>query len=347
MDNQAFKTYGILGASLSAQSIRHDTGEFVGYVEYLRHEHAEQIGTKKELIKSYTYPGNRLSDGGIVKLSEILQEKPDICVLELLIEDGTRGRWATPPEIQWIYSRLIEQKILPFTFMVALPFGRKIDEIPVTKTIREICQKYELPIFEAKIDEIIASGAEFNGVHTLTHSGRLLAEQLANALKDINLNQMKKKIQSLNIPTADIYLEKIEAPCCSELHRLSLTIAPKKLIPYQLRLIQRQEIGQHSPVIYSKICAQEQFEIERQEISIWDPYCHYTRLSFVTLVRDSVLLTGPVRIEIEISQTDPQYQRCRRSVNSWPSFESRFLKPKGALFLVSNQSVNCSLMNYE
>ncbi|KGM89513.1 hypothetical protein rosmuc_00104 [Roseovarius mucosus DSM 17069] len=57
----------ILGASVSAQTITHNTGEVTGYAEVMRREHTGALGTC--VIKQFTYPGNRLSDGGLLRLS--------------------------------------------------------------------------------------------------------------------------------------------------------------------------------------------------------------------------------------------------------------------------------------
>jgi len=347
--NQEYMRYGIMGASLSAQTVRHDTGEVVGYVEFLRRHQSRRLNTNPDNIKQYTYGGNRLSDGGLIRFKEILADRPDVCILEPLVEDGSRGRWTKPNEILDIYGQLIQNEIIPVTFLVPLPAGRSASEIPITQTIKQLCNKYNLPLFEANINHIVNAGGQFQGVHTSPSSGALLAEQLAYFLFSLDFKALLNHCRGLTFPPMTLFFETLSPPSLNKVNHIRIDISPANASQFQLRIIQKQQIGKRSPVISTKIYKNgtQQDILQSQEISVWDPHCHYDRDSFVTLCNDTIELDNAITIETSVAPVRPKYETCKREVDSWPLENERSLFPKGDLILISTQKIQAELKEYK
>lgn len=71
----------VFGASVSHQTKNHTTGAITGYAEALRRDHAAALGAAE--IRQITYAGNRLSDGGLLRLADVVLEHPGQYVLSL------------------------------------------------------------------------------------------------------------------------------------------------------------------------------------------------------------------------------------------------------------------------
>ena len=68
--------------------------------------------------------------------------------------------------------------------------------------------------------------------------------------------------------------------------------------------------------------------------SVWDPFCHYERDSYVVLFSGTVQSSG--RIDISVANSDPDYQKCRREGVIWPEAAERYLKPTDAVHIFSD-----------
>lgn len=95
-----------IGASVTAQGTHHQSGEITGYREILSKKIIENLAF--DTIRSFTHSGNRMSDGGLINLIEIINFKPDICIIEPLIEDKSRGDKVLIEEIYFFYEALLE-----------------------------------------------------------------------------------------------------------------------------------------------------------------------------------------------------------------------------------------------
>ncbi|WP_255454752.1 glycosyltransferase [Parasphingopyxis sp. CP4] len=332
------KRYGVFGASLTGQGVRHDSGEALGYVEFLKRKHAANVNSRSANIKRFCYPGNRLSDGGMIALDHVISEKPDICILELAVENQAVGRLATHEEVSLIYSRLLDNGILPVTFLVPLPIGRKPEKLPNFTAAVEICEQHGLPILIADTQQIAASGAEFNDVHTTAESGEKLADQLADFLSALPFDDLKRQFRNYNIPQSTLKSQRLSMPSHKDLERICIRIEPRDDQPFRFRIVQRHEIGPHSPVLDVRTLDDDNAGDgwERHSVSVWDQYCHYSRKSYVTLLPDDREYRGAVSVEISIASDSPDYSRCRRSVESWPAPEELSLRPIGAIYILAD-----------
>lgn len=125
----------VLGASLSAQTVNHKTGELTGYVEAFRRMSEVELGLPSENIIQFAYGGNRLSDAGLIRLEEVIAEKPSVCIVEPIVEDVSRGSEAGEAEYLHVFNKLVSNNILPLVLCVPLPLTD-----PITETQRyKVC----------------------------------------------------------------------------------------------------------------------------------------------------------------------------------------------------------------
>lgn len=337
----------IMGAAASAQSTHHETGQITGYSEVIRLRHQQDLGASG--VQRITYAGNRLSDGGLIRLQEVLAAKPDICLFEPLIEDVTRGERATDDEILYVYASLVGAGILPVTVMLPLPQSPDPKLNPAAKRFSTFCTQHNLPMIWIDLSNAGAIENLLQGVHTTNAGARIYATQIVEALKKLPAPQdCLAQIQNMpNVADLPVSVRPVDLPEGIDLANFRFQLRPGGEGGGVVRLIQMQDIGPFSPVLemtVQKLAIRSGKPLRNvkkttQMNSIWDPYCHYARRSFVTLARVEIDGKNPVAVQVKQSAADPDYASCRREGISWPKPAERKLAPLGKMFLVSDMPV--------
>lgn len=338
----------IMGASVSAQSTHHGTGQITGYSEVIRLRHQHDLGTSD--IHRITYAGNRLSDGGLIRLQEVLAAKPDICLFEPLIEDVARGSRATDDEILFVYASLVHAGILPVTVLLPLPQQRKPELNPAAKRFSAVCARYNLPMIRVDLTNIGTLEDRFQGIHTKNAGARIYATQIVEALKKLPApHDCLSQVQ--NMPPAEdlpVSVRPLDMPAGTDIADFRFHLRPSASGANGVaRLIQMQDIGPFSPMLEvttQKLAIRSGKPLRNarkktQVYSVWDPYCHYARRSFVTLARVELEGKNPVSVQVKQSSDDPDYASCRRELETWPAPAERKLAPIGKMFLVADTPV--------
>lgn len=343
----------VFGASVSAQSTQHQTGEITGYSEVLRLRHQTELGSNSEDIARITFPGNRLSDGGLLRLRDVIAFKPDICLFEPLIEDLTRGIAPTKDEISYIYASLVEAGILPVTVMLPLPKQRKPSLHYAYNRYNDFCVAHNLPVVEVDLTNIGPLSGRFQGVHTLNAGARIYARQIIDGLKVQKLLEAPKlRLDHLtSLPKRSELSVSITPLDLSEnldtLKDFTFYLRPSSENARQARLVQLHQIGPFSPMLdvtVHKISVKSRkpkrdAQSVYKSLSVWDPYCHYARRSFVTLA--TIDLHGRSALSVHISQSaaEPAYSTSRREVSDWPLPADRRLQPLQKAYLIADGPV--------
>lgn len=333
----------ILGASVSAQTITHNTGEVTGYAEVMRREHTGALGAC--VIKQFTYPGNRLSDGGLLRLEEVLNWGADICLIEPLIEDGRRGKNSLEVEKRHIYISLLEAGILPVTVLIPEPFGRSARNLPHYDQFIGISRQYGLPVIEVDVADVSDIEEKFSGVHTRLEGARIYARQIVDALLRLE-NPMQRATDALaealkrGRPQLSIAPIPLLTDMPSQVKYLEITIVSRHPERLPIRLVQHQDIGKFSPVLDVVLSRHDQGQICSETISIWDEYCHYNRSSYVMLADAVLEEPGCYTLSLGVSSDHPAYSKCRHPVEEWP--KHRYMVPKGPPVLISKLPVETS-----
>ena len=231
--------------------------------------------------------------------------------------------------------------------MVPLPAGTDPRRVPVTRTVREICAEYDLPVHDVDIPALVARGLTFAGHHTTADSAPAIGRELGRFLEKLDIPALKARLAQLDLPEPGIRMDRVPVPAFPSLFRLKLDIAPKGDAPFDLRVIQEQQVGPFSPMLSVTLRDAGGTVLAETPVSVWDPYCHFERASCVTLFSSPAPLEGPVMLDIARSEEDPAYDTCRREVDSWPGPAERLMKPAGAVHLVSSSGVAGRCLAYE
>jgi len=317
---------GFIGASVTAQGFNHSTKELTGYREYLNQE-LKQVFKDFESL-NFSYPGNRLSDAGLIKIDEIIKSSPDLLIIEPLVEDLTRGVTATEDEIYFFYSSFISRGIKVITLL--MPHGnRSIVRNNNYKKIAAINNALNIDTIEIDISKIDVEGW-FAGVHTTTKGvkpvGNMIKEQLLKILRSrshLHPNKTRDK--------ENVFVKRVQNS-----ETLPKTITISSQCGGKLRLVQKGRIGPFSPILDISISQ----EISDKELalsqSIWDPYCHYERNSYMTLVPTHTVDAGHVDYKIKISHEEPNYEECRRDDVKWPEKADLKIVASDDIFIISD-----------
>lgn len=323
----------VVGASVSAQRIHHATQEVTGYCEVLRREYLSALGVT-ELVQA-TYPGNRFSDAGLILLRDVIALKPDVCIVEPLIEDSSRGVDPTRCEITYFYSELINADIRPIALFLPEPLSAN----PSPKAVKgyelhaQICRDLSIQTIEIDLTGTPDLESKFVGVHTRLAGARVYAKEIAERLPKFDLTSPLH----VSPTTSEIFISSATFQPCSRLRHVQLQIEAER--PTALRIIQKQSIGPHSPLLdISKFTGQTR---ENSEISVWDPYCHYPRDSYVNLFNGHVE-AGSTLITAVCSRKPPAHTRSVHHRENWPSPAEKMLIPLSDFFLISNGPVSAA-----
>jgi hypothetical protein len=116
--------------------------------------------------------------------------------------------------------------------------------------------------------------------------------------------------------------------------------------PLSVRIVQPQNIGTFSPVVELVLKREGGGEqVWSDTLSVWDPYCHYPRFSYVTLASLELQKAGSYILTLRISDALPDYSRSRRPIADWPAV--RYLEPTGAPVLITSKPIEAQIKIYD
>ena len=132
------KKIAFMGASVTAQAYARISGELTGYVEAFQQDHASALGFEEVIVHSY--PGNRLADAGMILARRIVKRRPEIVILELTIEDDSRGLDFDERHLSHLYYIFVSRGILPV--FLALPKPNGVDPYgnPAYERVRKFAE---------------------------------------------------------------------------------------------------------------------------------------------------------------------------------------------------------------
>jgi hypothetical protein len=323
-----------LGASVTAQTFAHQSGELTGYVEAFKKHHATHCGFSEVL--SYAWSGNRLSDAGMVCIHLMLQDKPDVAILEPLIEDHTRGRDFSPKHIEYFFYSCTTSGILPIVFALPKPGGLAPFNHLNYDLLNSYCKDRNLPIIPIIMPNQFDRDLFYRDtVHTRKLGAEYYAQSLANALPAI----VSKGLQDIDSSgcVSTLKVNCIQSDPKSKIHSVVIrNLDPQSSNGYFL-LLQKQKIGDFSPVIETSF-QWLSGNHSSYNSSIWDPYCYYERLSYVTLAESD--RSDFVSIGISVANIDPQYENCRGKFDYSKCKFDRFICPAGPFWIISDQTLD-------
>ncbi|MAZ66499.1 MAG: hypothetical protein CMF25_05265 [Kangiellaceae bacterium] len=314
------------GASVSEQDRGHATGNITGYVTYYQ----EILASEDIKVSRVTSGSNSIDDAGVVYLQEVIDLKPDICFLD----------WITPApadcaqaSIDYIYSSLLENKILPVTALFPRK-DRNQRETPICQKLLSYCKAYSLPVLDLtdiekdySVDEVLR-----DTVHTSEKGAGIFAEKIHDFLSQLNdlsvpVNKDKPKLFVSKVPV--IGREK------NKTKKITITLTPEtdpSTASTTCSLFLEQRVGPWSTFVEISL-ATEQETKEISEEAIFDPWCWRER-QCLKGIAFGIEITEPSEISITQSDRAPNYGSLTNKCDF--SKHDKHIRPKGELFLVSN-----------
>lgn len=313
------------GASVTAQKFHHETGALTGYVEALR-KLRHQTGHAR-LIR-VAYGGNRASDAGLVRMAEVVAEKPDVVLFEANVESERRGRPVTQAELAWLYRQILDAGALPITLFLSDPQRPDPTALANYQNIQPFCAANGLLTIEVDLRQEPTLEGYFRGVHTLEPGARLIAERVAQALARLDLSaegraKLRADIAPFDSTVTVTQLTQTQA-MVQQLASVPLDVAHSN----QIKVVQRHTVGPWSPVI--DVCVGGR---PIQKTSLFDQSCHFERQTFVVLYEGHA--NPGDRIEIAISESDPDYSICDRPISPCPK-QDRKIEAASDLWVVQD-----------
>ena len=342
----------ILGASVSAQTTNHITGEVTGYAEVLRREYPERMGVTE--IRQISYPGNRASDGGIIQLEHVLRDRPDICLFEPLVEDRLRGVDIADDEMRFIYGRLLAADILPVTLLLPAPPQRDPARNPNYWRYNIFCRDHGLPVIRLDVTAEGPLEQLFNGMHTALGGARIYASRIAAALTDLISSGWQTVDLAAHLAPSPVQLTRLALSVgwagLPKIRHIAIRLRTAATPCPRLRLVRLQTIGTRSPVLDIAVRVTRPSGVEdltAQRLSVWDLHCHYQRRSFVSLHQMALGPDEDVVVSVNVADIAPDYSLCRRAMPSWPAVHDLVLEPLAPLFVIANGPVGGEVSHYE
>lgn len=339
----------VFGASASAQTVKHDTKEVTGYCEVLRRRFLGALGASA--LQQICYGGNRLSDGGLYRLGEVVAARPGVCIVEPLVEDTTRGQYADRNEALFIYETLLKARILPVTLLLPQPARRTPDKWPTYEMFKRICADFGLPVIEVDLTGVAELDKKFEGIHTRLVGAELYAQAVVDGVRRLgDLPTFADHVfATMPPPGASLFETTVEVPDTAVVRRIALRLRARDDAGFAFRVVQPQFVGPFSPVL--QVIATWTGGAEPGQAmttrSLWDPYCHYERRSYAVLEDRPVEAghTGCI-LSVTMSPEDPAYAESRRPVERWPAAAERCMKPWGKIKVFSTAPLEAALVDY-
>lgn len=338
-----------LGASVTQQFIEHQTGAPTGYTyftELLLRDHFGESYSQE----IFSYGGNRLSDAGILRVHEAIKSNPDICVIEPLIEDSSRGESLSHEVISYIYECLLKNNIMPVTLFLPSAYCLEAAEssvcayyISFLKSVGLEDYKCVISLTKQESTSLLRDAFHTNSEGAKKYAGELAQFILSKFSSGIDLSACMTQALA-QISPSRFRINAIRCPRSIPFRKLSLNIHyPPTLAKDSqdnLLMVQKQVIGPHSPVV--KACLSSPQEVCPYTTSIWDPYCHYKRDSYVTLARFKDIYAVDSKVHIEIDKQMPDYETCRRPFHPPSGIEKLYIHPLSDIYLISDYKLGLS-----
>jgi len=330
------------GASVTAQHTNHATGEATGYVPYLK----KLLCAKYEdLYISATSAGSSHFDqAGYCLLPDVLRTNPDILVLD----------WHTTGASQfndqlWQAAMLQIRNTGIRTLIAVFPRRTEFEEGIERPNVRQARESSGGCIKLLDLTKISGFSPELHlrdEVHT-TPSGamyyaELLAEEIISAARTDSTDHAQTASNDNLVPKepqTDFRIPSVDKFCIDD----SFVDCFQILIDIQSDgtyenpiLVLDHQIGPFSPV-----AALFQDGSNGRSMSIWDPWCSWTRQAY-TGIPLGLNIGNESKIVICSTGKLPDYQKCRNLDFDFNPFNERYLSIR-SLFCIGGKIVAASI----
>jgi len=314
------------GASVSEQNRHHATQEITGYVTYL----SQLLHTQYDISTSRITSGsNSIDDAGVTYIHRVIDQHPDICLLDWATPEGTD---CNSNSVEFIYSELLANRIVPVTVI----FPRKDRDqsaTPLSLKLHDFCKTHALPFIDLSkaIDKADLDHLLRDLVHTNSEGAKKYAHLLVDTLREATVAESTfEKFSSSQ--QKQYFVTKVvakEAPKNST-KRLFLSIKSEEE-KGSVKFFLEQRVGPWSTFIDVYSFQNGKYDTLIQTVPLYDPWCWRER-QCLKEITDWIELPEK-SIKVQQSSKLPHYgsSSSKCDFNAHP----KHIRPKGELFMVS------------
>lgn len=285
------------GASVTAQAAPN------GYFDLVRKDIEAHGGSAYR----FAFGSCHLDDAGFHKASELTSAEGNCCIIEWNTTGLSRF---DPSKLAVIFDYLLNHQIYPI--ILILPHDRNLRvNRDAELQMKEISEDFGLPLLDLRND---FSGESLwrDNVHTTPEGAIDYANRISKFLRETHRpsdSEILKLAHSWRQDRQPVAVAFRTIP-----HEFALQEGEQLTIEFE-RQLQLSEllfdltIGPDSPILDLQVDNGHQ-----QQISIWDPWCHYDRRKIVSILGESTFRrTGDSgKLMLSISKVAPNYSSCRR-----------------------------------
>lgn len=324
------------GASVSEQSKHHATQETTGYVTYL----SELLNAKYNIATSRITSGsNSIDDAGVTYVHRVINQNPNVCVLD----------WATPEctdcnqhSIEFIYSELLENKIIPLTVIFPRK-DRDQSSTPLSLKLHKFCEAYCLPFIDLSkiIDKSELSILLRDLVHTNSEGAKKYALLLVDPIRKATVPETT--FDRLALLQKHYFVTKViskEKPPNST-KRLFLSIE-STAIQGKVKFFLEQRVGPWSTFLDVYSFKNGNYNTLLQTIPLYDSWCWRERQCLKEITSWIELPTPSIKVQ----QSDKlpiygsSYEKCDFGIHP------KSIRPKGEMFMISTDEHVKAVVTY-
>lgn len=309
------------GASVTAQSKNHSTGETTGYFDALSDICKSDSKLAGVEFTRVAAGSSHFNEAGFILLDEVLHKQPDIVIFD----------WHTTSSEVWnqklVDSAFEKIRASGALFLIAV-FPRmtnvKNGKLPPSlNQIKKIVELRNVELVNFYEDQgIISTLSDLlrDEVHTNSTGALVYAKKLHCSINRlIELRASADSYQTDCFASENVQLVKVDQLLVKKkLSKFSFHIQPDGVLG-EVILVFEHRIGPFSPMV--KVSSTSGMDLVK---SIWDPYCHYTRKTFQKVFDKHVVKQATARFDISIIDMSPDYASCRRDYD-FSSIRERYL----------------------
>jgi hypothetical protein len=310
----------LFGASVTAQGVTHKTSETVGYAEHLK---VKLSSVYDNLEVEVTAAGSsHFNDAGYCLLPEVISSRPDILVLDW----HTTGLATFDDKLWRAAIELIRDAEIKTIITI---FPRRSD-FEAQKERANVSQARDIiggNIFLLNL----SSHEEFNpaihlrdDVHTTAAGGAFYADLLASKIDNI-LSQDEEASSSEKIiilpdknegiPSVGKYNFGDDFISCKN---VSFIVSPDSSFR-KPTIVLHAKIGPFSPIVRLRKGGED-----ISTISIWDPWCYWTRTNYKSIPLGAAFST-PEEFQLIVTNETPAYGECRDKTFDFTPYKDKDL----------------------
>ena len=318
----------IFGASVSEQTVRHDDNSITGYVNYLE-KNIQELGLDYDIYR-VTAGSCSINDAGLALVGDVVDLKPDLCILDWCTAGDTSCRYEY---VSYIYDELTSNNIVPVNLVLPRA-DRDQTKTEVYQFIKKISDKYIYPFwdFSSQTTNLLLSKILRDSVHTNELGAKLYSNYVLYSLMNMVLPSIQKVDNELRLTREINEIKKEDNKLTSMGVEL---ISDNSFLDSSIYVFLEQRVGPWSRKINCNLIINKTERKFLGEVLLHDPWSWRERQCIKPLapffhMRENV---KSFILDVSVEKKDMSFMRFGKDKVDYSRFYSE-LRPKGRLIVL-------------